>query len=122
MAPDRILGKHPRFASYLILACALVIFGLSVWVYLLTGRVSDGEAIRRADAKNTAARQQLSLRFAQTLIDVSICLPLMNVQALLDSGALGPVEKKEREEAKARYLEKLADLKSIAPTLEGCDK
>ncbi len=122
MAPDRVLGRHPRLTAYFILAMALVIFGLSVWTYLLSSRVSDGEAVRRSDVRNAAQRQALSLRFAQALIDVSICLPLENVQSLIDSGTLGPLEKRERMEARQRYLDKLAELRAIAPALKGCDK
>ena len=121
MAPDRILGKHPRFASYLILFLSMIVFGLTIWIYNLSGRVSDSEAIQRSDAENATARQALGIRFGQALVDVSICLPLMNVQALLDSGALGPVEKQEREDAKARYLAKLDEVRTLAPGLKGCD-
>lgn len=122
MAPDRILGKHPRFASYLILGCALVIFGLSIWVYLLSGRVSDGEAIRRAEAKSAKARAALGIRFANTLVDTSICIPLANIQDLLDGTTLSRTERVDREMAKSRYLNQLEELQSISPDVKGCDQ
>lgn len=122
MAPDRVLGKHPRFAAYLILAMALVIFGLSIWVYLLSGRVSDGEAIRRAEKESAQARAALGVRFANTLVDVSICIPLANIQDILDSGTLTSRERIDRIVARDRYLEKLNELQAISPDVKGCGK
>lgn len=119
--PDRILGKHPRFAAYLILAMALVIFGLTVWLYLLSGRVSDAEAIRRAEERGRAARAALGARFANTLVSVSICIPLANINDILDSGTLTARERVDRIAARARYLEKLDELMQIAPSVKGCD-
>lgn len=63
--PDRILGKHPRFAAYLILFLSLVVFGLTVWIYSLNGRVSDGEALRRSEAKAQVARKASERRAAK---------------------------------------------------------
>lgn len=116
MAPDRILGKHPRLASYLILACALVIFGLSIWVYLLSGRVSDAEAIRRAEQRAAAARAVQSCRYLNALVEVSINIPVMNIDDIL-RGPLTPGERVKREDARGRYLAQLDEFK---PALARC--
>lgn len=122
MAPDRVLGKHPRFTAYLLLFMALGLVALAARDYKLEGRVSDGEAIRRAEAKAAAGRAALGIRFANTLVDTSICIPLANIQDLLDSGTLTPREREDREMAKSRYRAQLEELRSISPDVKGCDK
>ncbi len=119
--PERVLVKHPRAAAYLVLGMALVIFGLTVWLYLLSGRVSDAEAIRRVEKRGEAARAELGTRFANTLVQTSICIPLANINDLLDHGTLTPRERLDRIAARTRYLEKLSELMALSPSVKGCD-
>lgn len=117
MSPDRVLGKHPRVTGYLILGMAMVIFGLTVYVYLLQGRVSDGEAIRRSDQQNEQARRDLGCLFVLTIVDVAIDTPVTNLTDQLAGNTLTAMERVDRIQARARYLQKKERLN---PILKGC--
>lgn len=115
MAPDRYLGRHPRLASYFILGMALLVFALTIWLYTLSGRVSDGEAIRRAEAHAAVQRaaqekRQRKLQVAQSckllrvFQDVSIDVPLANYKEILAGNTLTPAERRQRLNAQARYM------------------
>lgn len=115
--PDRLLGRHPRFTGYLILAMAFVIFALTVWAYNLNGRVTEGEAFRRSDQKNTEERRQLGCTFVLTIVDVAIDTPVANITDQLRGNTLTAKERVDRIQARARYLAKKKKLKTV---LEGC--
>lgn len=123
--PDRFLFRnveHPaRLVSYLLIFMALALAAMAVWVILLSGRVSNSEAVKRVEDKAAVGRARLGLQFAQALVDVSICIPVKNLDDLLTGTTLTSMERADRVQAKNRYLEKLAEIQTVAPQVKGCD-
>lgn len=119
--PDRILfrtGWNGRtVAAYVMIFMALAIVALAVWNYNLNSRVGTQEAIRRAENRGAEARRQLGCTFALTIVDVAIDTPVANINDLLAGTTLTPMERADRIQARARYLEKKRNLE---PVLKGC--
>lgn len=120
MSPDRWLlgGAHPaRRAAYAMIFMALAIVALAVWNWNLNSRVGTQEAIRRAALQGEEARRQLGCTFALTLVDVAIDTPVANITDQLKGTTLTAMERADRIQARARYLQKKQRLE---PILAGC--
>lgn len=119
MSPDRWLmgGAHPaRRAAYVMIFMALAIVGLAVWNWNLNSRVSTGEAIRRSDAKNAAARELQGCKYLDALVETAINIPLDNLADIL-RGSLTDDERAKREAAQTRYrMQKL----TFQPAIDRC--
>lgn len=109
--PDRLLGT-PKRAAYLILLLAVMLVVEGIWIVNLSGRVSNGEAIRRAEDRTAVARKasECRARIAGTkqandllsaLRDLAH-IPQTNLQTYLD-GTLTDDQRANYTDALARY-------------------
>lgn len=114
----RLIGT-PKRASYLILALAVALAIEGVWIVNLSGRVSNAEEIRRAEQRGAAARKNLGCQFVAALVDVSIAIPLKNIDDVLAGTTLTPKERADRIAAKARYMDARGRIEGV---VRGCVK
>ncbi len=127
--PDRLISfvDHPKRASWIILFLSLAVLALLVWVWLLSGRVSDGEQIRRAEARAAKARSASECRskIAGTKITNDLLLaikdlakiPQTNLKTYL-ADPLTPAQRANYEDALMRYRK--AEAKFVPFPLPQC--
>lgn len=120
MVPERLLGDQPaKRAAYIMIGLALIVIGLGAWNWTLSERLGEQESIRRAEARSAAARQQLGCVVFSTLYDVSIAIPLTNLNDILAGNTLTPAEREDRMQARARYQ---AAADKLAATVAACTR